>query len=123
MKSGFQWINDPVTAFRGLVDRYILGIKKSALETLVSKQAEMEDWMKSTASWQDRTGNARTGLRVEIQQTMDSFTVIFVHSVYYGQYLEYDFGGKYAILNPAMQFWTPILMKEIQEVINTKAQV
>lgn len=123
MKSGFQWVVSPIVAFKELVERYVFGIQISAYETLNTRKPEIVIWMQNNATWQDRTGNARAGLTVEIEQLQDFFNILFQHTVFYGEYLEYDFDGRYSILRPAIAFWTPILMKEIQAAINTKAAI
>lgn len=120
---GFKWQRTPVEAFRNIIDKYLFGIERATQETLQRHSAEIENWMKQTASWQDRTGNARSGLKAEFQQMANQYSLILSHSVYYGQYLEYSFSGKYAILQPAIRFWQPILMRELQEKINYLARI
>lgn len=64
-------------------------------------QAESD--MRTRASWQDRTGNARAGLMAEHESIpMVRHTLILYHSMPYGIYLEVRWSGKYAVIGPVM---------------------
>jgi hypothetical protein len=65
---------------------------------------QAEAFMKNNASWTDRTGAARNGLRATTQITSDKIVIILYHSVPYGVFLETRWGGKYAIIQPGMQY-------------------
>lgn len=60
----------------------------------------LEKEMKQDAPWQDRTGNARKGLKGSSAMDDDNITITVGHSVDYGVYLELADDGKYAILKP-----------------------
>jgi hypothetical protein len=60
----------------------------------------LEKEMKQDAPWQDRTGNARKGLKGSSAIDDDNITITVSHSVDYGVYLELANDGKYAILKP-----------------------
>lgn len=50
--------------------------------------ARAEALAKSIAPWNDRTGNARQGLRSFSQKSATGATLYLVHSVFYGIFLE-----------------------------------
>lgn len=66
----------------------------------------MENYARTNARWQDRTGDARAGLKaIVVDATNGSgFTIAFGHSVYYGYFLENHFGGQYAIIYETMNW-------------------
>lgn len=68
------------------------------------KANEYEKYMKANAPWTDRTGNARRGLKAQATQSRKAFvtTIKLSHSVYYGVYLEYAMGRRFAIIQPTI---------------------
>lgn len=69
---------------------------RAAAKTAAREAAiELEASMKRNAPWNDRTGNARRGLKAEYFEDSDMGTDLNVgvrlsHSVYYGVFLEYN---------------------------------
>ena len=84
-----------------------------------SKTGEFENYMKSHAPWTDRTGNARRGLKATVSQSKKKFvtTMELSHSVYYGIYLEYYYGKRYAIIEPTIRVKGPDLVRDLQGYI------
>lgn len=69
-------------------------------------------YMKENASWTDRTGAARAGLRAETEWKPRVFHAIHLfHMVKYGIWLEVRFAGKYAIILPTIKVYGPATMK------------
>lgn len=68
---------------------------------------QSEAWMRSKAPWNDQTGNARNGLRSQVQVSTNSVAIILSHSVPYGIWLEVRWSGRYAVIGPAIQEWAP----------------
>ena len=67
----------------------------------------MEGRAKINASWQDRTGDARAGLRGEVVVGRNQVTIALAHSMDYGPYLEMANDGKYAVLKPTLDAAIP----------------
>lgn len=81
---------------------------KRAMVAAANRTApQAESWMRSKASWTDRTGNARSGLRAQVQVSTNSVAIILSHSVPYGIWLEVRWSGRYAIIGPAIQEFAP----------------
>lgn len=76
-----------------------------------------ESFMKSQAPWTDRTGAARNGLGTKVEASGDRVAIILFHSVPYGVYLETRWGGKYAIIEPAMAATGPLFIEAIQRLV------
>lgn len=86
-----------------------------AAANYVAPQAEA--WMKSNASWTDRTGNARQGLGSEVQVSSNRVAIVLFHSVDYGVWLEVRWGGKYAIIEPTIAIFAPKLAEAAGRMI------
>lgn len=92
-----------------------------ALEEYGRRKAnEIENYMKSHRPWTDRTGNARRGLRCDVSASkMKRVTTLELkHSVYYGVYLEYGMGQRFAIIQPTIRIKGPEIMRDMQGFIN-----
>lgn len=72
-----------------------------------------ESYMKEHASWKDRTGEARDGLRAEGDFSFVQYTVTLYHTVDYGIWLEVRWNGKYAIIQPTIEVMGPRFMAEL----------
>lgn len=77
--------------------------RKAIKKTLDYQAARTETWMRTNASWTDRTTNARNGLFAVVigEATDDTWLLVMSHSVSYGIWLEVTGSGKYAIVRPA----------------------
>lgn len=76
-----------------------------------------ESFMKSTASWTDRTGNARNGLRARVVAGGDKVAIVLYHSVPYGVWLEVRWGGKYSVIMPALAATGPLFIEAISRLM------
>jgi hypothetical protein len=73
--------------------------------------------MRQTARWEDRTGNARSGLFSLTEQAAQDVVTIWLshgHTVDYGKWLELANAGKYAVIMPTLQQFLP----EIEQALN-----
>lgn len=72
--------------------------------------------MKATASWRDRSGNARQGLHAERVEGKGVVAIVMWHTMDYGKWLEVRFSGRYAILWPSVLRFAPRVFKMLREV-------
>ena len=119
----FQWITPP--------DKLADAIEDYGVKVLVAIHAvatrwgqDMQNQARQNAPWQDRTGNARSGLMfavdgfglapvigevdpgamsvmtdaVAVSGSPEALVVVVGHTVFYGKFLELSNGGKYAII-------------------------
>lgn len=69
-------------------------------------------YMKTTAKWTDRTGNARGGLSTAVVwEPMKLHAIRLFHRVPYGIFLEVRWAGKYAIILPTIRKFGPDTMR------------
>lgn len=116
-----RWIVPPNQAFPQLMQEYtntiMLAGRRVAHQTAIDATA----WMKAEASWQDQTGRARAGLHVDELESPGVLTeLVFSHdtSLDYTVWLEIANAGAYAIIAPAIDYWGPKLMMQVQRIIN-----
>lgn len=140
MNSGFEWVVAP--------DVIAKGLSKYGEDALVAIQSAATYWgqhiqneARMNAMWEDRTGNARSGLFFAVDgfgmspltgevtpdakaemsdvavESGDAHTLIvtLAHTVFYGKYLETSNGGTYAIIMSTMEANLPMLERLIRE--------
>ena len=75
---------------------------------------ELETHAKSKAPWDDRTGDARSGITAEVQNTDDLIVLQLFHTVDYGVWLEVRWGGKYAVILPTIEQKGPDVLDKMK---------
>lgn len=85
-----------------------------------NRAGEEEAFMKDHAPWQDRTGNARNGLKgqcfVEQEPDQTTITLQLAHGMAYGVFLEKCNAGRYAIVDPTARRVGPELSRDVREL-------
>ena len=73
-------------------------------------------WMKENHPWTNRTGFAQMMLDTSVEQMGGDTIRIWMYNnkPYYGPYLESRWGGRYSVLRPAIQYWRPKLLSEME---------
>ena len=99
---------------RGYSAKAAAGITKYMSE----KAHQMETYAKQNHPWTNRTGNAEAGLHAHKTSSGVGWsqTIELKHSVYYGVYLEYSMGKRFAIIEPTIRVFSPRLMSEISAI-------
>jgi len=97
MTSGFFILQDTLSG--GIddlnPDEGVDHAEQVAQEILASAQAN--------APWADRTGAAREGLEVSVDEEGDEIVVTLAHTVEYGIWLETIQSGRFAIIMPTLE--------------------
>jgi hypothetical protein len=117
MSSGLVWITPPSKmnpAIRAYEQRLLFAVK-----TLAQYFAQkMQDEARRNARWEDRTGNARSGLYALCEEAAGDFVTIYLsHTMYYGVFLELCNGGKYAIILPTIQRNLPEIERQLKRLL------
>lgn len=116
-----RWIVPPNQAFPQLLEQYTKTIILSGRRVAHQRAEDATAWMKENAPWQDQTGAARAGLHVDELESPGVLTeLVFSYSeeTFYSVYLETRFAGKNSIIAPAIDYWGPKLMQDIQRIVN-----
>jgi hypothetical protein len=139
MQTGFQWVVSPKVIADGL-DAY--GKKAMvAIQAVANFWGQMiQDKARQDARWEDRTGNARSGLffavdgfgfetitgEVTVENTeaqdvtiesgdKDTLIITLAHTMFYGKFLELSNGGRYAIIMSTIEGNLPALERMLQD--------
>jgi hypothetical protein len=102
------------------IEAHDLKVKRAIAGQFLYAKGEAETFARSNAPWIDRTGNARSGLHAEVNivDQGNAFELIVAHSVSYGIWLEVRFSGKYAIIQPTVDYIGALLIQRLAETIN-----
>lgn len=112
MDSGITWSGDLTTKLNQFGPR----VKRAMTVGAKKIEPEAEAYMKSNASWNDVTGNARAGLHAETEVETNRVTIYLYHSVPYGPWLELRWSGRYQIINPTIEVMAPRLMQLVSDL-------
>jgi hypothetical protein len=120
----FKWTIPPSKAFPEMYDIYVRQ-KYYAIWDLCKRRApDITNWMKQNALWTDRTGNARAGLETDVVLEVLYINLVLTigrhpggGTLAYGRRLELDYGGKYAIIGPAIDHWGPVLLADMKALM------
>ena len=114
-----RWVRPPSKMAKALEqygDRVLVAIQAVA-DFIATK---MQNYARQHAPWEDRTGNARSGLfavaRREAAKDLVAIYLSHGHTVYYGIFLELARGGKYAIIIPTIDKHLPELKKLLDDL-------
>jgi hypothetical protein len=99
--SGFYIVQDTLTAGlnRAAEGELVAEVEAHAIELAV----KILDYAKTNAPWEDRTGDARRLLDVDVSQDADEIVIQLYHQVDYGLWLEVIRDGEFAIIMPTLQ--------------------
>lgn len=115
---GFKWDVPPDAIFPEMANNYTQAIFQSGRQIAYDRAEDMEAWAKQNAPWTDRTGDARERLHATVEETGPIGTIVLAHGVEYGLQLEIRNGGAYAIIAPAIDMFAPIVMRDLQRMMN-----
>jgi hypothetical protein len=127
--AGLRWSAPPQTVWPQGAEAYARAVRAGVHGVLQRYQPLIENEMKTSASWTDRTGNARQTLYAAVEpptvaEVMGVIEFIMSHGVEYGAFLEgldprYNFaptalGRKFAIVLPTLDKYAPIIWRDIR---------
>lgn len=117
--AGIRWSTDP----KVLANRYTEYGEKvvDLIGSVCDTHAQvMQSEAQANAPWQDRTGDARRGIKGTSQKTADGGIITLAHTVPYGPYLENGTSRMAArpIIMPTMQANYGRLMSRLQSLIS-----
>lgn len=109
---GIRWLTNPF-AGNGKAGRFIIHMSVGLAAFTKGFARKVEEYAKDNAPWDDRTGDARDGLKAVGEQRLVTYTITLFHTVDYGIWLEVRWDGKYAIILPTLEHMGPQFMAEL----------
>lgn len=114
----FKWEVAPTDVFPQMASNYTQAVFQSGRRIAYDRAEDMEAWAKQNAPWQDRTGDARERLHATVEETGPIGTIVLAHGVDYGLWLEIRHAGVYSVIAPAIDYWAPIVFRDLQRIMN-----
>jgi hypothetical protein len=111
------WDNPPSTAVPELAAAYERLLHRALYRLALSYAPQIEAWMKQNAAWTDRTSNARQTLWAEAFDFADIVVLAFGHGVDYGVFLELANAGRYSIIFPALDYFSPKIWADAEKIL------
>lgn len=99
---GFFLLEDTLTPLLAIGGAATLA---EAEEIALRLAPDILDYAKDNAPWEDRTGDARAGLDIDVDEDNDEVTITLYHTVDYGLYLEVIESGKFATIMPTLEHY------------------
>lgn len=117
MPAKFEVVVRPEDVWNRGMRRHAARIRYTVKQVYESRKEEVEAWMKANAPWEDRTGDARASLHVELEEYLAQYVMNLMYgdAIYYDVYLEFDHGGKFSIVPTTMDYWAPELMHDVAQ--------
>jgi len=115
---GFTWVVAPNQTIPQMAEAYTRAVFQSGRRVAYDQAEAMENYAKTNAPWQDRTGDARETLHATVEETGPIGTIVLAHGVDYGLWLEIANGGKYSIIPETIDVFGPQIMRTLQNMIN-----
>lgn len=109
------WIEDQITPNLARIEPFV---NDTVATVFRYQEGRMEAYAKTNAPWTDRTSNARNGLVAQSGRQGSTHFLVLAHRVDYGIWLEVRWGGKYAIILPTLDVFTPQIMDQIEGILD-----
>ncbi len=118
-KAGVRW-ETPPSALAQAVERYGDRVLTAVSAVAQRVATEMQNEAKASATWTDRTGNARTGL-FDTSEADFARKVVTIYlsqgtAIDYGIWLELANSGRYAVVMRTMEAHYQDLMDMLKEI-------
>jgi hypothetical protein len=84
--------------------------KENALELFEAEAPGILEYAQANAPWEDRTGDARAGLGVEVYEEDGDIYLDLYHTVDYGLWLEVIQNGRFATIMPTLEAYADRLI-------------
>jgi hypothetical protein len=103
------------TLFKGLAN-FEFKTGDGVIDAAQKFAAELVDYARTHAPWEDDTGDARRGLSAEGVADNDEISMYLTHTVEYGIYLEVRNSGRFAIIIPTIEAMGPKIYNNMRDM-------
>lgn len=115
----FVWVKPPSLLGKTLTTEYAARLKTGVRAIGDYIALKMMAEARQFAPWQDRTGNARSGLFAVAEATAGTLVEIYLshgHTINYGVFLELAHGAQYAIVMPTIERNLPVIRSMLDQL-------
>lgn len=116
MSTRVTWVSPPTRLTKNFLlyaGRIIVATR--AVADFIAQKMQSE--ARQNAPWEDRTGNARSGLLGLTEMAAhDMIHIYLTHTMWYGVFLELARGGRYAVIMPTIEANLPALDKMLKGI-------
>ena len=113
-----EWTYDDLTP---TLAKLTVAIEANVKLIMHQQAKRVQTYMRANAPWEDRTGDARSGLFCTPEEDVDAFNLYLFHTVDYGIWLEVRWGGYYAIIDPTIEVMGPEVMSALNGLLTRSA--
>ena len=117
----FTWDVPPTEVFPQGYANYTRALFVTGRRVAEARAEEATQWMRQEAPWTDRTGAARAGLHVDVNQApavLAELTFSHGEDVPYAIWLEVANQGRFGIISKSVDYWGPKLMQDVTRIVN-----
>lgn len=114
-KGGFGFAWEGLDGVIELPDRFAKRVEGAAADVAREMADEMRTYAQDNAPWEDRTGEAREGLKTVVVTRGNVYSIFLGYSVDYGVFLETEDGGKWAIVLPTVERYAGVFAARVRE--------
>lgn len=109
-KGHIHWYYDTL---RPHLNLFVVAADRGLTEYNESRAQDVQDYAQENAPWEDRTGAARDGLTAEARHDGMHYYIDLYHTVDYGIWLEIRWEGRFAIIQPTLEHFGPVVMEDL----------
>jgi|SRR6478736_3074047 len=115
LKGGFGFVWTGLDGVFGMPSKLADNLTEELKANMERIREMVEEDAKANAPWEDRSHDARNGLKAAlvINDREGTYTIFLGHSVAYGVFLEYANGGNFAIIEPTLRKYSSALLAPI----------
>lgn len=92
-------------------------IERAIIAAFAHEAPNVLAYARQNAPWTDRTGNARNGLNVRVENSRSGVQMIVAHGVPYGIWLEVRWSGRYQIIRRTVDEMGPQVMATTRQMV------
>lgn len=105
----------PVSAMAGDVAQIAARLMIAVERHMTMVAARILSWVRANHPWQNQTGAAEASFTV--QALNGGMTILLMHGVFYGIYLEYKHGGRWGVIPAAIEAGIPMVIQGLQAAL------
>ena len=104
------------------MEKMIKGLQPSLEAYCNEKAQDIQRYMVESHKWKNRTGTAEASLYARVTTTQRKYSSTiecgYGSNIFYSVYLENYYGGKYALIEPTIKKWGPLVLEGTADLMD-----